>query len=68
MNVVIHCPDCGAITRVERDDEDTLLICTNDECYRVVVAVLSTLRRTADDDRSGGRNTLTRFHDPDFAS
>lgn len=47
MNIDVHCPECGAITRKERDSEENtgivtdLLICTNDNCPRIIVAVQS---------------------------
>lgn len=38
----IHCPECGAITRNVRDDDgDLLAVCTDDDCPRIVVTVLS---------------------------
>lgn len=42
MSADVHCPECGALTRVDRqDDGDEVLVCTEDECPRVVVSVLS---------------------------
>jgi hypothetical protein len=37
----IHCPDCGAITRVEKDNEFVYLICTDDDCPRIIVSAIS---------------------------
>lgn len=48
MSADVHCPECGAITRVERqDDGDEVLVCTDDDCTRIVVAVLSRVRAAA---------------------
>ena len=69
MNTDTHCPECGALSRAERDDDgDTVLVCMDDDCPRVIVAVISRTHRAADDDNAGGRNTLTRFADPDFCA
>lgn len=66
---LVHCPECGAITRDVRDDDgDTVLVCTNDDCLRIIVSVLSRMRRPADADLAGGRNTLTRFADSDLCT
>ncbi len=37
-----HCPDCGALTRKEmQDDGDEVLVCTDEDCPRIIVLVLS---------------------------
>jgi hypothetical protein len=42
MNTMPHCPDCGATTRKDRDDDGWVYaVCMNDDCDRVVVEVLS---------------------------
>jgi hypothetical protein len=42
MNIDVHCQECGAITRKDRQDDGTeVLICTNDDCPRIIAAVLS---------------------------
>ena len=42
MSIGMHCPDCGAITkRVREDDGWESEICTNDDCPRIVVAVVA---------------------------
>ena len=42
MNTDVHCPDCGAITRKETQDDGTeVLVCTDDDCWRIIVDVLS---------------------------
>ena len=38
----IHCPECGAYTRRETQDDGTeVLICTDDDCPRILAAVVS---------------------------
>jgi translation initiation factor 2 beta subunit (eIF-2beta)/eIF-5 len=38
---VVTCPECGAISReVITDDLDVVLVCTDDECPRIIVSVL----------------------------
>jgi hypothetical protein len=42
MNTDIHCQECGAITRKETQDDGTeVLVCTDDDCPRIIVAVVS---------------------------
>ena len=39
---MIHCPECGAITkRVRQDDGDEVEVCTDEDCPRVIVQVVS---------------------------
>ncbi len=39
---IVHCPECGAITRETQDcDDDRVLVCTDDDCPRIIVSVLS---------------------------
>ena len=42
MNTDVHCPECGAITRVVREDDGfEMLVCTNDDCPVIGVAQVS---------------------------
>ena len=42
MNTDVHCSWCGSLTYRETDDEGyTVLICSNDDCPRIVVAVIA---------------------------
>jgi hypothetical protein len=42
MTAVLHCPDCGAVTREDRQPDGWVYaVCTDDECPRVVVDVLA---------------------------
>lgn len=42
MTADVHCPECGALTRVDhQDDGDEVRVCMNDECPLVIVAVVS---------------------------
>jgi len=66
MNTDVHCHECGALTRVVREDDGfEMLVCTNDDCPVIGVGQLS---RPADEDMCGGRNTLTRFADRDMCT
>jgi hypothetical protein len=47
MDTDIHCPDCGASTRRERDEDGwDYAICPNDDCPMIVVQVLAAPRVT----------------------
>jgi hypothetical protein len=40
--VVTHCPECGAITRRDEADDGYIYdVCSNDDCTRIVVAVVA---------------------------
>lgn len=42
MTAIVHCPECGAITRAEDTAiGETTLVCTDDDCPRIVVEILS---------------------------
>ena len=42
MTADLHCPECGAYAAIRRDDDgDEVAVCPNDDCARIVVAVLS---------------------------
>ena len=42
MNTDVHCHECGAITRVVREDDGfEMLVCTNDNCPVIGVGQLS---------------------------
>jgi uncharacterized Zn finger protein (UPF0148 family) len=36
-----HCPECGAYGSVRREPFETLVICPNDDCPRIIISVNS---------------------------
>lgn len=42
MTAELHCPECGALATLRRDDDgDELAVCPDENCPRIVVAVIS---------------------------